>query len=295
MSRHAFLLASLVLCLLSAGVSCGSKSASTVDNSEVLVSVGDSTLTVNYVLQRMPSGLEPEDSIALFNKIVDEWVRDMVLSDYAESNIFDLDRIDRMVTDYRNNLIINEYLSSMTESEKKEVSEDRLRRFYDENIGSLVLEQPVIKGVFLKVAESDETLPDLRKWMSQFGEADIDNIEKSGLRQALKYKYFKDEWVEWNVIAEQIPYRFYDADAFIRSTRLFETADGGNVYLLRISDYIPSGETMPYAFAKNRIADILQSADMASYRRRLVGDIYKRQIKEGILKPGAYDPLQNLK
>lgn len=291
MCSSRYILSVLFTVLLPIISSCGKKPAVSQENEDVLVTVGDSSLTVTEVVRRIPAGLSVEDSTSLFDRIVEEWVRDLVLADYAENNIPDIQRIDRMVEAYRNNLIVNQYLQSMSEGAKTEISEERIRRFYDANHESMVLEQPLVKGVFLKVAETDESLPGLRRWFAQFNDNAIDYIEKSGLRQALQYKYFKDEWIEWGAIAEQIPYRFFDADAFLRSTKNFETTDAGSVYLLRISDFVPSGSEMPYEFARLKIAEIIESSDVASYRKRLISDIYRRQINDGILKPGKYDPL----
>ena len=273
-------------------VSCGKKTEEIAANTDVLVSVGDSTLMVSDVVRRIPAGLTAEDSINLFNRIVEDWVRDLVLADYAEKNITDMERIERMVESYRNNLIINEYIESMSESQRHDVSEDRIQRFYDASRESMVLEQPIVKGVLLKVAETDESLPNLRKWLVNLSDADLDKIEKDGLRRALMYKYFKDEWVEWDAIADRIPYRFYDADAFLRSTNNFETSDAGSVYLFRITDFVPSGEEMPYDFARVKIAYILRKSEVGAYRKKLVNDIYKRKIKEGVLKPGIYNPVE---
>lgn len=272
-------------------MSCGQQHAASQGNSEILVTVGDSSLTVSDVVRRIPSGLSEEDSLHLFGRIVDEWVRDLILSDYAEKNISDMEKIDRMVEAYRNDLIVNSYLQSMSEGARKEIPESRIRDYFEANRHNMLLDQPLVKGIFLKVAESNENLPSLRRWFQQFDERSIDEIEKSGLRRALQYKYFKDEWVEWNGISEQIPYRFFDADAFLRSTKFFETADNGSVYLLRISDYVPSESEMPYEFAKNKISDMLQALDVDKYRRNLVSDIYRRMIGEGVLKPGLYDPV----
>lgn len=271
--------------------SCGSKPVEHQSDDEVLVTVGDSALTMSDVLRRIPRGLDPADSARMFSQIVDGWVRDLALIDVAEKNISDPERIARMVEAYRNNLIVNEYLSSMSDKAGSEIPESRIREYYDANHQDMVLTQPLVKGAFLKVSETDESLDNLRRWMTQFTDESFDKIEKSGLRQASQYKYFKDEWHEWNVITDQIPYRFYDADAFVRSTKNFETSDGGSVYLLHISEYLPSGTEMPYEFARLKIREILRTADMTSMREKLMTDIYSRQIEEGTLRPGLYDPV----
>lgn len=283
----------ILLIVLSTAVlwSCGSKTTVQKDNSDVLVSVGDSSLTVSDVLLRMPSGLTKEDSLNLFNRIVEEWVRDLVLSQYAEDNVTDMDRIDEMVETYRRNLIVNRYLQMMGDGIKQDIPDQRIKEYYDVNKESLLLEQPLVKGIFLKISENDEKLNDLRNLVQKFDENSIDEIEKIGAHNALKYKYFNDNWVEWDLVAEQIPHRFEDADAFLKSSKIYEVTDKGNVYLLRISDYIPSGSELPYDYAKGIISEILHSSDMKSYRDNLITDIYKTQIQKGKLVPGLYDPL----
>ena len=85
--------ATSVLCLCVAAVLCGSCSrgseGSDNRNDEILLIVGDSTLTMTDVTTRIPSGLTPEDSVILFNRIVDTWLRSMLLEHVAMENITD--------------------------------------------------------------------------------------------------------------------------------------------------------------------------------------------------------------
>lgn len=273
--------------------SCGNKKEIQItdENDDILVTFNDSSLTVADVVSLIPSGLTAEDSINMFNSIVEKWVLERSLGDYAEKNIPDMDKIDKMVEQYRANLIVTHYLESMSESARKEVQEDRIKQYYDDNHNEMILEQPLVKGVFIKVADNNESLGDLRKWFSSFSEKSLDNIEKSGLRNAQQFKSFTDGWIEWNAVAEQIPYRFSDAGAFLKSNKNFETQQGNAVYLLHISEFIPSGSEMPYDYAKIKIAEILQNADVTNYRKKLINEILGRQIKDGTLKPGLYNPL----
>lgn len=288
--RYIVLILAVGMMLVS--VSCGDGREDKSASGDVLVSVGDSSLTVDEVLLRIPRGLDPTDSVNMFRRIVGDWVRDLVLIDVAEKNIPDMARIERMTEAYRNGLIVSQYLSVMSERSASDVPESRIRDYYEAHRSSFVLDQPLVKGIFIKVADNDESLDNLRRWMSHMTDESVDNIEKYGLRQASRYEYFRDEWHEWNVVAEQIPYRFFDADAFVRSSSGFETSVDGSVYLLHISDYVPSGSEMPYEFARHKIREILRATDIASYRERLIVDIYRDRIRSGELCPGLYDPVK---
>lgn len=272
--------------------SCGSSHSTPATERNVLVSVGDSALDMADVVRRIPAGLDEEDSIQMFHNIVDSWVNALVLTKVAERNIIDMQRIDRMVEDYRNNLIINEYLKLMSERSNLDIKEQAIKDYYDSHMKDFVLSQPLVKGAFVRVDENDSELPNLRKWLADFSDESFDKIERAGLRHATAYEYFGDEWHEWSELADRIPYRFFDADAFVNSTVDFETSTDGSVYMIHISDHISSGNVMPYEYARLKIMEMMRVAEINTSRSRLKADMYRRMINDGTLRPGLYDPVK---
>lgn len=289
--RCKFYIAPVAALLLTAVASCTGSKEETRGDDEVLVQVGDSALTLDEVLARIPAALSPEDSTEMFHSIVDTWVRRMVLEDFAAKNVSDMDRVEEMVEQYRSDLIIRRYLQSMEEKGETTVTDDRVKEYFESHSAEMNLESPIVKGGFIKVPENDNRLPKLRKWMAKGDEASIDNLEKYGLDHALQYEEFSGRWIDWSLVADQIPYRFGDADAFLASHRDFEVAENGTVYLLHIAQHRPSGSRMPYEYAAEKIRDILLHEDMNAFRANIISDIYKREMKEGMLRPGLYDPL----
>jgi len=286
----AFVVMVLSLCLM---VSCGGdKSSHASSASDVLLSVGDSTLTLTDVITRIPVGLSESDSALMFNQIVDSWIENMLLTEMAVENIDNLSEIERKVQRYRNQLIIGEYLSKVRRSERRDVPEDAIRRYYEENADDLRLEVPLVKGVYLKVPSNIERISDLRRWIFNPIGDNIDRLESYGLSQALQYDYFGERWVDWNSVAEQIPYRFYDPDAFLESTRNFETSYNGSTYFLHVSEYLPSGSPTPYEFAAPGIANTLREKSMAKYEKQMMLDLCSRALEEGRLRAVGYDPIE---
>lgn len=280
-----------IICSLIMAFGCVRHKSAVETGDDILVTVGDSSLTTGMVLSRLPAGLSPEDSVEFVEETINRWVRYMVLSGVARENLEEADEIERMVEDYRNRLIISRYLARMDGSRNSSPDEKEIKEYYSVHGEEFILQAPLIKGVFVKVTDTDERLGDLKRWMSTATDETVDNIEKYGLRQAMQYEYFDDRWIEWGRIAELIPYRFYDADAFVKSTRDFETSYRGITYLLHISDYLPSGEKMPYEYASEKIRDILSRRNSSDYRSWLLREIYKKKIRDGVLKPFGYDPV----
>ena len=268
-----------MLCIVVA--SCVGAPDNKGNDQEILVAVSDSVLTMNDVLSKIPSGLAEEDSVEMFKNIVDRWVKNMILTELAQDNEAELSRINAMAEDYRNSLIIDRYLKGKTE-EVSTVSAEDIEAYYLKNKEEMTLGTPLIKGVYLKISEAEPNLPDIRRWMKSCKPEDIDRIEKVGLRQALQYEYFIDRWVEWGSVADQIPYRFHDADAFLSKTKDFETSYGGSCYLLHVSDYLPSGGVMPEEYARPQIEQILMLDRKMDYMQVLLQSLYKKVSGRGI-------------
>lgn len=259
---------------------------------EILVTVGDSSLRVADVTALIPYGLSAVDSIAMFDVILDEWIRGMVISEIISTDEDEMRRIERMVDKYRKDLLISEYLKSKRSSIGNLVSESSVKKYYKQHYGELKLESPLVKGIYLKVPEQSERLADLRRWMASGTQRSIDKIESKGLEQAVEYEYFCDRWVDWDELSKLIPYEFYDADAFLSTTVNFETTCDGNVYLLHISGYKLSGSNIPYEFAAPRIEEMLARQNMRKYESDLIRELYKEAEEKGLLKAGAYDPIK---
>ena len=197
------------------------KNAARSEVSDVeVVAVGDTSLMLQTVLRQIPRGLEPADSMAMFRSIVETWLRRQVLTEFAERNIPDMEDVDRMVEQYRNDLILSKYLSMMDRTGDQDVSSRRIDRYLSQRRDSMILEEPVVKGIFVKVPEDDSNLAAIREWMKTPGDHSLDRMEKKGLRGATQYEYFLDRWHDWHEVADLVPYRFFDADAFLQDNKL---------------------------------------------------------------------------
>lgn len=281
----------IAMTLSLAGCHKGNDDGNTLDETDVLVMVGDSALRVQDVLQRMPGGLSEADSTAMFDAIVNAWVERLLLEDFGRENIDDMERIERLTAEYRARLIVESYRRTLRENRSVKVVADSVKSYYAAHKEEFVLERPVVKGLFLKIPSDANNLTDIRRWMKSAKSEDIDRLEKSGLNEALQFSFFEDRWTDWQQISDNIPYRFYDANAFVESTKDFETEDRGSLYLLHITSYIPAGETMPEEVAYPIIEGLLDTRSAAEYEKSLLQSLGKKALKEGRLKLVSYPRL----
>ena len=261
------------------------------DTGDVLLRYGENTITKEEVIAMIPHGLTQADSAALFTAIIEGWLRDVVLSEFAEQRLYDTRAIDRRVKDYRNNLIVQEYLSRMSESHPPKIEDNRVKDYYDLHRSEIKLEVPLVKGVFLKINSDSKGKEEIKNLLTSDDPDKIDRLERDWLDRSLSYNYFRDKWIDWETLAGMIPYRFGDPDQFISENKYFEKEYGDCNYYLHITDYLPSGEEQPFEFARGWITNVLTQGDLADYERVLVNSLLKEAIKDNKLAPVGYDPI----
>lgn len=291
---HARMILQGRLALLSAlllFVSCGREKISAHEDTDVLLRAGEEELTFRDVVRKIPVGLEPADSIAMFHLIVDNWIKGKVLSELAERKLPNTYEIDDKVEAYRNRLIVAEYLDEMKKGKDFNVSPDSIRKFYDRYKGDMLIETPLVRGIYIKVAADRYNLEEIRKLVFCGSDECIDQLEQTAAGDAIQYDYFINEWIDWQTIADQVPYRFYDPDAFLKSTRNFETAYNGSVYLFHITDYLPTGSVPPYEFASIQISNMMERANIRKFEESLVKSLVNKSMQEGYLSGVGYDPI----
>lgn len=261
-----------------------------IDSADVLVMVGDSAICIHDVAGRIPSGISPADSAALADAIINGWIERMLLTDIASQNVEEMEKIDRMVEDYRRKLIIATYRRNLRESHISEIDKKNIDKYYEANKDDLILETPVVKGLYIKLPADAERIADIRRWIQTATPDAIDALEKYGLKEAIEYSFFQQRWTDWTTLSRQIPYNFGDPDEFVKSRRDLVTTHRGITYMLHIFESLPSGSAMPREIADPIINERLETLRGDALEKEMIGNIYQQAFKEGKLKFVNYNP-----
>lgn len=278
--------------LLSFCIFAGCRRESKTDiatDDKVLVEVGDSLLRMRDVVSRIPAGIDARDSAEMFHAIVTTWTEGRLLEQIALAELDNRSHIEQLVDDYRRRLIVMNYMQKQRRENVSKVPESAIRKYYQTHSDEMKASEPIVKGVYIKLPEQSHEVDAVRRLVRDPDERNVDRIEKNSLEEALQYDYFMDHWVPFSDIAEQIPYRFFDADAFVESTRDFETTYNGAVYLLHISDYLPTGSQLPYEYARSLISERIGREKLAERQKALIRTLYDKGVSEGLLRAPGYD------
>ncbi len=134
--------------IMSGGVFCiiaACSSGETDVKDDVIAHVDQHTLTFAELRKNLPGGLSADDSIRFVKAYVNEWVETRLISDIAAEDI-DMTDINRLVEEYRNQLIVKEYLRRMFEAKADKIDDSQINEYYDKHKSEFILERPMEIG-----------------------------------------------------------------------------------------------------------------------------------------------------
>lgn len=279
----------IVLAIMATAAGCSQEKPGTdLTDTDIVAQYRDSVLRRSDIERQLPAGISKEDSLQLIATIADEWIDGYLIEDLAAGQIDDLDHINDLTGRYRRSLIADSYRRKMRANGVQPVDMERVKAYYRQHSAELRLERPIVKGLYIKLRSESRHLDEIRNWMRNPGPETYDALENTGRREALSFRYFADEWIDFDAIAGEIPSKLGDADKFVEENADFETEQNGIVYILHLTEHRKSGEPMPEAYATPLIEDRMKMLHLADYEAGLIKALRKSAIEKGILKEGTY-------
>lgn len=254
---------------------------------EVIAEVNGKKLLQSQLMEALPEGLSKKDSTAFARSFIENWATDALMLEVAKENVPDPQLIDKMVEEYRNQLTMSEYQRYLLEEKlPKEITDEEVEGYYKLFGNELILNNNIIKGVYLKLPLKSPGLPQVRGWLSLKKDDYIEKIEKYVIQRAVDYKYFAGKWTDFDEVMSHIPYRISNKPAFLRQNRMLEIRDSQYVYMLGIKEFAVSGSRYPVDYAKEEIQNRLILQRKAEYINRFRKQLLRKGLEknEVILK-----------
>lgn len=224
--------------------------------------------------------LSEEDSIKVVDNYIKRWITDVVMYDYAKKNVQNPKEIETLVDEYRKTLIIQYYQQNIVNQRLESPSEEELKSYYEKYSSQFLLEENIIKGVFIKIPTKTARIKDLYKWLSDIDEENLEKMEKFCVRNYGTLDYFQEEWFYATDVLKKFPETFTDEKTVFTAPNVFERTDSVFTYLLKVTDYHLIGNVAPYDFASKKIESILLNQKRIDFIRNFEEELYKDALKK---------------
>jgi hypothetical protein len=258
-------------------VSCGH-----TQESDIVASFGDHQLTQSTIFDIIPDNITPDDSSALAEKYIKDWLIRQIIIDAAENSLSD-DQLsfDKMVEEYANSLKIHSFEAEWVRQKlDTNISEAEVLSYYEENKANFELKQFLVKIKFTSIRNDYRQLSTLKKYFLSDRQEDIVKWQQACVAAGANSFVSEDEWMTWGDFLKQVPVEIVDVAGFLRKHNSLEFEKDGLLYLIRFMEYKLSGTMAPIEFERERIQNLILNRRKRELLDKMRVDLYSKAEAE---------------
>lgn len=247
-----------------------------------IVEIGSDVLYAEDLKQVIPLGLSDADSTLFAERYIRNWVQDVLFYQNAIRNIPDTKDIDRLVENYRRSLFEHEYQRRLIDQKfSSDITEEEIEQFFENNQRLFVLDESLVKGLFLKISNKSHDLADIRNLYTRMDDGSFEEIEKYSIRNAGRCDFFYDNWRTVSELEVLLPALEKPLEVLLKDKNSFEFKDEEYIYLLNVSEFAPKGGIEPLDYARTRIRGLLINSNEVAYMRKIKEELYEAALDKG--------------
>lgn len=270
----------ILVILLFAGLLAGCTKPEQDKEREALLEVEGKFLYRDQIDAVIPPNVSETDSLQIAQGYIRKWATDVLLYENAKRNVDDKASIESLLEEYRKALTIHQYRQKLIQQRlPKEVSEEEVRKFYEEFSDQFVLREHTLKGLLIIVPAGASTIAEVRGWVRSGNAKAVENIEKYSMKNALSYQYFYDRWMPFSELQKKMPVQPED----LHGSGFVEYSDSTRHYLLNVQELRKAGETEPFETAQPRIADIILQKLKSEFVTNFENELYNDAVNDGTI------------
>lgn len=247
-----------------------------------LAAIGDAFLYKDEVELMYAAYGQGTDSVAFFDDYVERWVAERLFYKKAEENVVSTTEIDNMVENYRRGLILSIYQDRLIDQQLvPDISQDEIAAFYDANESMFELEEPMFKGLFMKVSDKSPNLSRVRAWCMRRGSEDLERLEKYSLSYQSTYESFLEEWRTVADVAKLTPITEYQLGERLKKRETIEFKHDGSTYFVCADTIIHKGDRKPLEMVSAEIMDLLVNSKRVDFIKEKKEALYNDALIKG--------------
>ncbi len=229
------------------------------DKEKPLLRVFDNYLYPSDIEGLVKGNVSKEDSIAIVENYISQWIQQMVVLDKAKNNI--TKSFDKELQSYKNSLITYEYEQTMIKQLlDTSVSDTEIQQYYEANKENFVLKNNIVRMIYVRIDKNSPSMSKIKKLMFESEEITdgvLVNIQKLASIHANEYFFDTQVWVPFSDFQRIVPIETYNEEMYIKQNRnIFITGDTTS-YMARILDFKIVDDISPLSFEYSNIKNII--------------------------------------
>lgn len=225
------------------------------------------------------------DSTAFCNDCIERWAVEHLFYTKATENVVSTDGIEDMVESYRRGLILSLYQDRLVSQQLvPDISQSDIEGFYDANEEMFELEEPMFKGLLLKISDKSPNINKVRAWCVRKSSDDFEQIEKYSIANSAFYVNFQEEWRSMDDVANLLPITGFQLNERLKKKETIEFRHEGYTYFISADTMIQKGEKKPLEMVSVEITDLLVNSRKAEFIKEKKNSLYNEALNTGIVE-----------
>lgn len=246
-----------------------------ISSSEIIAIVNTEKLFRKDLKEILPNNISKQDSLILVKSYINDWAIKKLLLAKAENNNTSeaIENIDKLVKDYRESLLINNFKQELVKQKLDTViSDEEVEAYYNLNNENFKLNEVLVKS---KILHFDNNINDKDEIIKLFKSDDIEDTEKLE-KQQLSFKIYQmndSVWTQLDKILLKLP---FSRENLLKKTKFIQKQDSLGLYLVAIKDVLKRNEIAPLSYIKPTIKQMI----LHKRKIELIREIEKIIVKD---------------
>ncbi|MBR3977538.1 MAG: hypothetical protein IKJ95_06915 [Bacteroidaceae bacterium] len=226
-----------------------------------------------------------DDSVEFMADYVNRWAMEELFYRKALENVASSPEIEKMVENYRRNLILNKYQEALiTQHLNSEISDDDVHAFYEKNKQLFEADEAIMRGFLLKLPLKAPDMRKVRSWCNRKSPEDFEAIETYCDEHKVFYEYFMDDWKDVGVVAAKTSLTLQQLETRLQGLRTVEFRDKEWIYFVSADTMVRKGGLKPVEVVSDEIRELLVNSRKADFIKSKKKELYDEAVAEGRIK-----------
>lgn len=255
------------------------------DDSPVVASVYGRELHDCDLEGIVPAGFSGEDSVAVVENYVEQWIRQAVILAKAEKNV--KNDFSRELQEYKNSLLAYAYERQILDQLlDTAVTNVQIIDYYRSHKQDFPLKGSIVKAVYASVPLHSPAVGRLKNIVSRepFSDHDALEFQQTLARNNLQGHSDANSWIPFVTLQTTIPVTAYNEQLFLRQHRTISFKDDSLCYVARILAYRVTDEISPLELQRDNIRAIILNHRKIDILNKLHADLLKEAEDGGHVK-----------
>ncbi len=242
----------LFLILISLLASCDQKEL----NVNAIARVNDSYLYEEEFISSLPADYTRNDSIFFRVNYINSWATEQLLLQKSKINIDDKkNEIDKLVSDYRKDLLISRYKEAIIKQNLDTVvtSQD-IDQYYENNKDIYRLNKELVKIKYIQFNKDINDRKELTEIFKLDGEEDLMKLDERKL-EFNSYNLNDSIWVSYVSVLKKLP--FLNEEKKLKKINFLQKEDSLEVYLVALKNVLYRNDIAPKSYVEPTIKQMI--------------------------------------